>query len=175
MPGHLKTTAATKAAVQRDREEVFLTCFTVTHPELAQPLRMVSNTEDIVRNTKTYVAMPLEVGLPDDDPDRPPRVPVSIENWGEGDLSRLSPEDQAAFKTPMEVFDTFVDPPEVDLEVIMASAPDEPEMGPIRMQFTSVEIGEAMIDGELSADDGFAQEPYPGPSFGPKETPGLHR
>jgi len=173
--GTLKTTGARKAAYQRDRAEVFLTCLTVTHADLEQPLRLVANTEDIVRSGETYVALPLELSLPDDDPDRAPRVPIRIENWGDGDLSRLSEEDRAAFRSPMEVLDGLAGPAEVDVEVILASAPDEAELGPIRMRFASAEISEEMIEGELTADDGMGTEPYPGWSFGPMETPGLHR
>ena len=54
----------------------------ITHPQLAQPYRVVNDAQDLVSNGNNYTACGFEVTLPDDVAGSMPRAPIAIDNIG---------------------------------------------------------------------------------------------
>lgn len=54
----------------------------ITHTQLAVPVRVCNNTEDIVSNGNTFIACAFRIQLPDDVAQTMPKVPIAIDNIG---------------------------------------------------------------------------------------------
>ena len=54
----------------------------ITHPQLALPVRVVNDNQDLVSNGNTLTACAFEVHMPEDQAGVMPRVPISIDNIG---------------------------------------------------------------------------------------------
>jgi hypothetical protein len=54
----------------------------ITHAQLAQPIRVVNDTQDITSNGNTFIAMAFRVSLPDNFAQQMPRARLSIDNIG---------------------------------------------------------------------------------------------
>lgn len=54
----------------------------ITHPQLATPVRIVRDTQNIVSNGETFIAMNFDIQLPDDLQGQLPRAPIRIDNVG---------------------------------------------------------------------------------------------
>lgn len=52
---------ALRRALAEFVDEPFLDCLTITHPDLAEPLRLVNDKVDLVRTAGTFAAFPFEV------------------------------------------------------------------------------------------------------------------
>jgi hypothetical protein len=54
----------------------------ITHPQLGAPIRVVNDTQDLVSNGNTFIAMAFRVSLPDDFAQQLPRARIAIDNIG---------------------------------------------------------------------------------------------
>ena len=54
----------------------------IHHSALSEPIRVVNNTEDIISNGETYIAMGFRVTLPDDMEGKIPRATLAVDNIG---------------------------------------------------------------------------------------------
>lgn len=54
----------------------------ITHPQLAVPIRVVNDTQDLVHNGNTFIACAFRIQFPEDIAQTMPRVPVAIDNVG---------------------------------------------------------------------------------------------
>jgi len=141
------------AAYAQQTSEVFLKLLTIEHDDLASPIRVVDNTENIESNGETYLAAGFDVKLPDDDG----RTTLSVCNVDRVMVQAIRSIDSS---------------PTISLSVIMASDPDTIEVGPFVMQLVDVGYDAFTISGTLSFDD-FLIEPYPGDTFSPGQFKGL--
>lgn len=73
--------------VNRDDPEVIL--LEITHPELAQPIRVCNDTQDLTSGGNLYVAAPFTFQFPDDRPGQPPRARLVFDNVGRDLMSWL--------------------------------------------------------------------------------------
>lgn len=62
--------------------EAPLVLLTINHPELAQPVRVVNDTQDLTSNGNLYVAIPFRCTLPDDFENQLPKARLSVDNVG---------------------------------------------------------------------------------------------
>lgn len=62
--------------------EVPLILLEIEHANLTQPVRVVNDTQNIVSNGETYVAVPFRCQLPDDFEGQLPKARLSIDNIG---------------------------------------------------------------------------------------------
>lgn len=154
MPLSAKATAALFA---QETAEVFLVLLTVEHQDLAEPIRVVNNTEDITSRGHLFVGWPFEVTLPDSDPQQVSRATLRIDN--------VDRQITAAIRG-------LTSSPTLTFEVIMASTPDVVEVSFGNMQLESVQYDALEISGELTYENVLI-EPYPGDSFTPQNFPGL--
>ena len=149
--------AARQAVNAQETDEVFLLLLTLDHEDLAEPIRVVNNTEDVVSRSDTYIAYPFEIALPDEDPESVARVTLRIDN-----VDREIVKSLRAISSPLSV----------GLEVVMAASPDTVEAGPFNMTLVSAEYDALTVTGELAFED-VLNEPFPGASYVPSEYPGL--
>ncbi len=149
--------AARQAVNAQETDEVFLLLLTLDHEDLAVPIRVVNNTEDVVSRGDTFIAYPFEIALPDEDPDSVARVTLRIDN-----VDREIVKNLRAISSPLSV----------GLEVVMAASPDTVEAGPFNMTLVSAEYDALTVTGELAFED-VLNEPFPGHSYVPSEYPGL--
>lgn len=149
---------AFKAAIfSKETEEVFLVLVTVSHSQLATPLRIVPNTENIFSNGNTFYAMPCEITLISDSEESTPSAKLRVDN-----LDRI-------FTVALRTIST---PPTVSLELIRASTPDTIEAGFYDLQMRIVKIDVNYLEGDLTLES-FLNEPYPGHEMGPAYFEGL--
>ena len=69
-----------QAIYAQETQQVFLLLITIDHDNLAVPIRVVVNTEDITSRGDLYQAYPVDVELPDDNDDAPPTARLTIDN-----------------------------------------------------------------------------------------------
>lgn len=63
-------------------KEPLLYLLEITHIDLAAPIRVVSDTIDVVSNGNTYVGFPFEISLPDDVDGQVGKASLSVDNVG---------------------------------------------------------------------------------------------
>lgn len=149
--------AARQAVNAQETDEVFLLLLTLDHEDIAEPIRVVNNTEDVVSRGDTYIAYPFEITLPDEDPESVARVTLRIDN-----VDREIVRSLRGISSPLLV----------GLEVVMAASPDVVEAGPFNMTLVSAEYDALTVTGELAFED-VLNEPFPGHAYVPSEYPGL--
>jgi len=149
--------AARRAVNAQETDEVFLLLLALDHDDLAEPIRVVNNTEDVTSRGNAYVAYPFEIALPDEDPESVARVTLRIDN-----VDREIVKSLRAIQAPLSVA----------LEVVMASSPDTVEAGPFNMTLVAAEYDALTVTGELAFED-VLNESFPGHSYIPSEYPGL--
>ncbi len=157
MPRPLSITAR-QAIFAAQTGEVFLILCTLSHPSLAEPIRVVQNTQDITHQGQTFQRFPFEVTLPAENDEAPPAARISIDN---------------ADRTIMQAVRSLTQPAmTVELKVVLASSPDVVEVGPFEFKLRDV-VGDAgVVSGSLMYEDLLRQQ-YPGDDFTPGTTPGL--
>jgi hypothetical protein len=148
---------ALRAITAQETGEVFLILITITHDDLADPLYFVNNTENITSRGHEFLGWPFEIALPDEREDALPTVQLRIDN-----VDRRILEGIRGLPTA----------PTVLLEIVLASAPDVVEAGPINFTLRGVEYDALVITGTLAPED-VLNEPAMQYSFTPALFPGL--
>ncbi len=107
----MRTLSAPAVASQNaeNTAEVWLPLVTISHPALAEPIRVVGNNENITSNGNLFVAYDFKIVLPGEDPDNPAAAQLDIDNV-----------DRVIVQTLREIDS----PPMVVIQVILASSPD---------------------------------------------------
>ena len=131
----------------------------IDHADLAQPIRVVNNKEDVISNGETFVGFPFEIPLPDNIEDAPPRTRLQISN-----VSREIGQAIRLINTPASVTLEIVQ--QSDLDTIQFTFPG--------MRLTNAQLDALTVTGDLSFED-LVREPYPSKTFSPAEYPGLIR
>lgn len=147
---------AIEAMMAAQTDAVVLVVVDITHPELAQPLRLVRNTQQIVRNGNVYLPFAFELDLPSDNDDMP-QVQFRFDN------------------VEREIVDAIREcpsPPTFTLAVILASNPNYTEAGPYVMTMVEADYNAREVTGTLAFED-VLNEPYPGLSITPANFPGM--
>ena len=144
------------AAFAQETAEVMLIALTITHADLAAPIRVVNNHANIVSNGNTYVGFPFEIDLPDVG-NQLPRVTLRIDN-----VDRQIVDSLRVISSPFDL----------KLEVLLASQPDTIEASFEGLKAISARYDALTVEAELGFED-VLSEPYPGDSFTPARNPGL--
>lgn len=146
-----------QALFSQETSEVFLILITIDHADLAQPIRVTSDSVDTVSRGNTFVAFPFELDLPTDTFDAPPRARLTIDN-----IDRQIVQAVRDISSPAEVL----------MEIILASAPDNVEVSFPDFKLSNVNYDALTVSGDLIVED-FSAEPYPARVFGPADFPGI--
>lgn len=107
------SSAALESLFSESTDEVWLVLITFDHPDLAQPLRFVNNTESVTSNGNLFIAFPFEIELPLSDKEDVGEVRLRIDNI-----------DRQIVTTLREL----ESPPTATIQVILASQPDTIEI-----------------------------------------------
>lgn len=147
--------------------EVAVILLTITHPDLATPIRLSSDpttrisTDPLLYGTvsrgQTYYFLPFSAILPDDKDEAPPSARIIIDNI-DRELIRLI----RSTSTPAAV----------TLEMVLASAPDSVEIMFPELDLVSADYDAQSVTISLAI-DALLTEPYPSGTFDPASFPGL--
>lgn len=148
------STNARAALYAAQSDEVWLQLLTVEHDDIATPIRLVCNTEDVVSRGDTYTAFPFEISIPATAQET---VELVVDN-----VTRELIEEVRGIDTPLTL----------TLEVVLASDPDTVEAGPFAFQSRAVEYDVQRMRFTLAYEP-LLQEPFPAYTYTPIEYPGL--
>lgn len=137
--------------------DVWLVLLTISHPDLADDIRVVNNTEQITSNGQVFLSFPFEINLPDEKDDAPSRAKLTIDN-----VSREIGQTIREITTP----------PQITIEVIRAEDPEFIEVSWPNFWLRNVSFNANQVRGDLVLED-FTDEPYPAGTFVPSAFGGL--
>jgi hypothetical protein len=151
-------TATLRAAIfAQETGEALLTLLQIDHAELATPIRIVDNNEDIWSNGLQFFASAFKLGLPDDVADTPPQITLMVCNV-----------DRAI----VQALDDIASSPTVTLWLALASSPDDYEVDGLVFSVIGVRYDVLVIQATLGFEP-IMQEAFPKDSFDPQTTPEL--
>lgn len=130
--------SALQSAFAQETGEVWLVLCTITHPELASPLRFVNDMQSLTSRGNVYLAFPFEVEFPEEDADSPGEARIVLDNI-----------DRSIVKAIRSMFG----PPEVTLEVVLASSPDTVEAEFPGMVLRDTKYDASRVTGTLRFED----------------------
>ena len=156
MPRVLSPVAA-KAILARETAEVFLVLLEVEHPAI-ETVRIVNNTEPVVRGGQSYVPYPFEAVLPEDTDSATPQVQLRIDNCDREVTRRLRDLEGV---------------PRCTMRVVLASDPDHDEVGPFAFSILSADYDVMVISVALGYEEDFLNQACPAQSYTPTSSPGL--
>lgn len=149
---------AAKAILARETEEVFLCLLTLEHPDISPTIRLVNNTEPVVRTEGTYQPYPFEAVLPEDTDSGRPQVTIRIDNI-----------DREVTRTLRELSGV----PTCTLRVVLASSPEVTEMGPFEFSVLSAEYDVMLINVTLGYEEDFLNQAIPAQTYTPSNSAGV--
>lgn len=159
MPRTLSSVAR-EAIFAAQTGEAFLVLLTLSHPDLADPIRVTSDSVNTVSGGNTFQRFPFTIGIPDEPEDVPPSARLEIDN--------VSREIIAAVQT-------VTGPPiAVRIEVVTASTTNTVECGPYDMILQDVSGNALTVGGTLTFEN-ILNEPFPAGEFTPTDFPGCFR
>lgn len=145
---------ALAAMFSQETEECFLCLLEIDHTDL------VGGTIKVVNDWKNhgaYTAYPFDIGLPNDSEDRPPEATLRLDN-----VDRML----------IEAIDLVSTPPDVKLEVVLASDINTVEAGPFEFKMRALDYDVNEITAKLTYEI-MLDEPSPGDTMGPNTFPGI--
>jgi hypothetical protein len=125
-------------------DEDFVVLATISHPNLGEPIRVCSDTVDLVSNGNTFIGFPFEFTLPSDN-DGPPKGKLRIQN-----VDRRIGE-------VVLTLDTAVD---LQLDVVLRSEPDTLQVSYKTLKMRNITGDALAIEGEISVRD-YTALPWP--------------
>ena len=149
--------AATQGVNAQQTAEIYLIILEIDHDDIASPIRVVNNTEDVVSNGDTYVGYPFEIALPPDTDQGLVNASLRIDNVDRQIVDAL------------RVVST---PPTVAISVILSSSPDTLEAGPFNMTVEAADYDALTVTFTLAFEN-ILNEPFPALRFDPPSYPGL--
>lgn len=156
MPRSMSTTA-TEAALSQYTDQVFLWLLELDGDDFAEPIRVVNSREDVVSNGETYIAFPFEITLPSEDGETISDVRLTISNI-----------DRAITEAVREASNAIT----ATASIVLASSPDDLEVGPLSLTLKSVTYNALTVTGSLRWENLLDLE-YPGYKFTPSQFRGL--
>ena len=149
---------ATKEAIHsQETGEAFLILLTIDHTDLAAPIRVANNSEDIVSNGDTFLAFPFLLELPKDSDSLAPEATLTIDNVDRQIIAAVRSISSA---------------PSVKIEVIRSGDPDTIEVSYDGMELRDVVYNAFQVSGKIVMQR-FDAEPYPAGRMTPVDFPGL--
>ncbi|WP_372382122.1 DUF1833 family protein [Xanthomonas sp. NCPPB 1068] len=149
--------AATRAILAADTDEVFLQCLTINHPDI-ETIRIVHNTDAVMRAVGQYVPYPFTADLPEDSEEAPSSITISIDNI-DREVARL--------------IRNLSGIPTCTLEVVMASSPDVVEIGPFDFSILGSDIDVMTVSLTAGYIENYANQGVPAQTYTPSNSRGL--
>ncbi len=139
-------------------QETPLLLLEIDHPDLAAPIRIVNDNQDLVHLGNTFTAMAFRATLPEDIEEGMPRARLSIDNVGKEMVAWLEASGGGQGAT-------------VRMMQVLRSAPDTIEWE-VTMDLTNLSMTSLEISGTLSFDD-LLNKPGVTVTYRPETAPGL--
>ena len=154
-----RTVSATlrSAVFAQETSEVFIVLLTLSHPDLAEPIRVSTDAVDTVSRSNTFLSFPFELVLPDDDENSSPRATLSIDNIDRQVVLAMRSISSA---------------PTVLMEIILASDTDTVEASFPDFKLENITYDDLKLTGDLTLEE-FILEPYPSGTFTPADFPSM--
>lgn len=134
-----------------------LILLTIDHDDLAEPIRVVNNKENVTSSGDVFVAFPFQITLPDANEDSPPKSKLIIDN-----VSREIGQAIRAISTP----------PSLTIQVVRQETPNVVEVEFVGMYLTNVTYDALQVAADLAFED-LTREPYPAYTFSPANFRGI--
>lgn len=148
-----------KALIDQNTDQVFLWLLTITHEATGETHRLVSNIDDIVSRGETFMAFPFEFVLPADDGETLPEIPIVINHVSDDLISLLR---------------KHADGVVVLAEIILASAPDQPEYTIEDLVIKTVTYDGTQVTLTAKVEDLMSQR-FPADDFLPRSFAGMFK
>lgn len=153
----MPTNTALGAINAQNTGEVFLTLLTLSHPDMPGDLHFVNNFENITSNGILFVAWPFDLPFPEVGSDTLPSLQLTIDNVDQSIAAAIQ---------------NIATPITVELVCVLASNPNQIEVGPLFLSLRSIKINLQQIAGTLVFED-LLNEPFPYETYVPGNAPGL--
>ena len=150
---------ATRAILARETALVFLSSLRITHPDLPETIRIVNNTEPVIRADGEYIPWSFETPLPDDNEQAASYVDVTIDNVDRR-VSKL-------------IRGLRGEPPRATIEVFTAQFPTSIERGPFEFEVLASEVDVMTIRLSLGYEEDFLNQGVPSQTYTPSNSSGL--
>ena len=118
--------------------DAFLTLMTLSHPNWAEPLRLVDNSSNVISRSLVFTAFPFKITLPPDDGESSREATVIIDNTSLDIIRKLR-----------EVTDEI----SVKLEMIISSMPDEVQIAVEDLAIRNISYNTETITARLAMDN----------------------
>lgn len=151
------STTAKAALFAPQTGEAFLILLTLSHADLAVPIRVSSDAVNTTSRGDLFIAYPFDLTLPDDEEQRPPRARLVIDNVDRQIVATIR---------------TLQSAPTLLIEIIRANDPDTVEAKFSDFKLFDITYDSQVITADLTLED-FTAEPYPAATFSPSLFPGL--
>ncbi len=148
-----------KALIDQHTDQVLLWLLTITHEASGETHRLVSDIEDIVSRGETFQAFPFEFVLPSDDGEQLPEIPVVIKHVSEELIALLRKNADGVV---------------ILAEIILASAPDQPEFAIEDLVIKTVTYGDNQITLTAKVEDLMTQR-FPADDYLPRSFSGMFK
>ncbi len=145
------------AIFSQETSEVFILLLTIDHADLADPIRVCSDSVSVISRGETFINFPFDLSLPIDSSEGPPRAQLTIDN-----VDRQIVQAIRSITSPATVLMEIV--LSTDLETVEMSWPD--------FEMISAEYDFLKVSGELTIEQ-FISEPWPQGRFLPSNFPGV--
>lgn len=147
---------ALRSILAEQVEEVFLQIAVIDHPDLDEPLRLVSDRKELVRSDGTYDPLGFRVKLPND------------EEENIGTINMIVP---AVGQEIVQAIRSTNDPFTVELSVVKESDPDTVEVGPFTFESLGVNFDRGFATITLAFNRNMFEDGYPKDIFSPSNRP----
>lgn len=154
MPRNI-TPAQARSILSQDTAEVFLPCLKIV---AGDTFRIVNNTESVTKSDGEYSPYPFEPSFPSDSDEENASVSIRISNI-----------DRAV----TQMLKDFNGIPNATLEMVTASDPDSPIIGPCEFAVTGAEANINEITLSLGHEEDFLNQQVPAQSYIPSNSQGL--
>ena len=141
----------------KNESDLPLVLLTISHPSLAEDIRVVNNLVAITSNALEYIAFPFDIQLPDSKEDSQPSAKLTISN-----VSREIGQAIRLISTP----------PSVKIAVVRQDTPDIVEAQFVGMRLNNVKYDMMMVSADLEFED-LTREEYPSLKFSPSIFRGI--
>ena len=151
------STASLESLNAAETEDAFLILLTLSHADMAEPLRVVNGGGEVTSRGNLFAAYPFELSLPDDDAGQSPEARLVIDNIDRQIVRAVRSLSSA---------------PLVLIEIVRAAEPDVVEAKFEDFRLTNVSYDSHLVQGNLTIED-FTSEPFPAGTFTPGHFPAL--
>ncbi|RXZ42716.1 DUF1833 family protein [Crenobacter cavernae] len=139
-------------------DEPLLMALEITHPDLAEPVRVVSDTQGITLEGHEFVACPFRCTLPDDMDTRQPRARLEVDNVGR-ELTQWLDDSRGGQGAKCRMIQ------------VLRSSPEVIEFD-LTLDLSNLVINQSVVSGELGFVDTL-NRPAVNLQYRPETAPGL--